>query len=165
MASGDTINSDILIRKRDNSDNLFKVVGRFSDEELDTFDVSDPQGKVFLNAARSNNVNPPAGARTVEAPSAVFEEGEEIRIAVIAKEGPNNPLDVSGDQSQLRLRVVKVDLNTGIANPETISLADNEVTSDPAVSEGDDLLWFKDTVGTNTRVFIAGLYEAAPAEA
>lgn len=164
MASGDLIPGDVLVKRRDNSDNEVKVVGRFDSAELNTF-ASGPDGKIYLNATRSSLVSAPSTARVESAPNAVFEEGEEILVQLEAGTNPANDLDVSGDQSQLRLRYIEVDLNRGTRNTQTFKLSDNEISTDPDTPVGEPVTFFRDTVGSSRRVFLAGLYEAKPAEA
>lgn len=166
MASGDTIDGDVYVVRRDVSDNEMKVVGRLnSTADLDTVSSDTPQGKVFVNTNLSDLVNRPNGARPISAPNATFESGEEILIKVDFNEGTANALDVDGDQGALNLGYIEQDLNRGITNTQTFTLADNEITSDPSVSAGDTVTWFRDTVGDSRKVYLAGLYEAAPSEA
>lgn len=164
MGTGDTIPGDILVKRRDNSDNEVKVVGRFDSAELDTFD-NGPDGKIYLNAMRSSLVSAPSTARVEAAPNAVFEEGEEILVQLEAATNPSNKLDVSGDESRLRVRFIEVDLNRGTRNTQTFKLSDNEISVDPDTPVGEPVTFFRDTVGSSRRVYLAGLYEAKPAEA
>jgi len=167
MASGDTIAGDILFRRKDRSDNQVKVVGRLSTSETDTFSFNDPTGKTFINSRGMSRVadDAPPNARNINAPEAIFEQGEELQIVFVPGETTTNDLDVDGDQSQLTLRVVSKDLNTGIANAETRSLGNNEISTDPGVANGSEVTWYRETVGNKIRLAVAGLFEAAPSEA
>lgn len=158
MAAGATISGQLRVAKVNQLGDTLVVAGPLASVELDqdTFNQ-----KVFINAEPGVDL-PFGGANARQAPEAVWQPGEQILVqhksAALAEA-------VDHDADEFLISIMERDLNTGIAQGRTLTVADQELTADPTSSTSAWVTVFKFTVPDRLRVMLRGHQKVAAVEA
>lgn len=163
MAAGDTITGSVRVVKEDTEGNRNVVFGDVSQAAVDGKNGSlSPSEKLYINTMHSRRVKAPLQAKEYSAPGAQFLPGEKIIVQHIS-----SSLEEASDSDAtdaFGIDVLKQDRNTGRIYPQTLSEADNEVTSNPSTSTSEYVDIFEETVPDRQEFRLAGEFTAGAYE-
>jgi hypothetical protein len=163
MGSGDTIDGQIRVVLEDTQGNRTIVVGSLPQDKVDyTNDTKSPDERQYINTGRSSRVTAPDGAQKRDAPNAVFEAGE--RLIIQHKSSSDSGRSIDHDFDSFGLEGVSFDLNRNNGFTETLTVADQELTSDISESDEQFVDIYQFTVPDRQRYFLAGQLEAVGIE-
>lgn len=163
MATGDTHGGQVRVMREDTEGNRVLVAGPFRQSRIDYFNNDvDSVEELYLNTAMSARVAKPANAESRQAPNATFYAGEQMLVQHQADATVTNDIDVSA--SAFGISVLKEDKNRGTKTNPTLTVADNEESSDPSEATDSWVTFFSYTVPDRTEVRLAGSFEAVAVE-
>lgn len=163
MATNDTIPGKIRLVRVDTEGNKEVVAGPFGSSELDDVNQTfNPEDYLYLNTILSGRKSAPGNARELAAPDAQYESGEELHVEFVANATVSN--DVDHDFDAFTIEVLRRDKNRGRIYPDTLTVADQELSSDPTESTSDYVTIFKETVPDRQEYRVVGRVAAAAIE-
>lgn len=163
MATGDTHSGQVRIVREDTEGNRVVVAGPFSQDRIDYFNNSvNSEDKLYLNASLTSRVGKPLQAEERRAPGANFQSGERVIIQHKANTTVTNDIDVS--VNAFDVDILRQDKNRGRIYPDSLTQADQELSTDPAESTTDFVDFYRETVPDRTEFRIAGSVEAVAIE-
>lgn len=163
MATGDTIAGKVRFVLVDTEGNRVVVAGPYDTSELDDFNNSFvPEDYIYLNTQASSRKSAPLQAREEAAPRAQFRSGEEIVLEFVANATVTN--DVDHDANTISLDILRQDKNRGRIYPDTLTVQDQELSSDVTESATEYKEVFRETVPDRTEIRLVGKQAYAPVE-
>jgi len=162
MGAGDTIAGKVRVVREDAEGNVSRVIGPFPTDRVDytNNDISSAE-KLYVNVGNSARVGAPANAETKGAPDARWYAGEVIRVQ---HQSSNLQEAVDRNFDGTNIEILEQDKNRGSISPETLTVDDQELSSNPTSSTSDWVTFFESTVPDRTEWRIAGSFEAIAAE-
>lgn len=163
MATGDTIPGKVRISREDTEGARLPVAGPFQQDRVDYFnnDVQ-PDEKLYINTMHSDRVAKPAGAEAVSAQQASFAAGEVLYVEFQANSTVAN--DIDHDADSFAIDVLTLDRNRDKIFPDTLSVADQELSADPTESATSYVDMFQYTVPDRQEVRVVGAFESVAVE-
>jgi len=156
MAAGDTIAGQVRILKTVRLGHSKVVVGPLRSVECDAVTAAN----VILNPERDRVYA--AGERIVQAPLAVFIEGEILEIQFSAGALAEA---ATFDSDTFVIDCIEEDMNTGDLRTRTLNVADQELVADFTTIVGTFVTGFQYTVPTRTKITLSGVFQAEAEEA
>lgn len=163
MATGDTHAGQIRIVREDAEGRVIPVLGPISQDRVDYFnnDVNAVE-KLYVNTALSDRKAKPANAESMTAASAEFKPGEVLRVQHQANAEVANDIDVDADA--FNIETMKRDMNRGTISNDPLTVADQELSTDPSESTDGWIDIYQYTVGDRKERRIVGSFEAVAVE-
>ena len=163
MATGDTIPGKLRLVRVDTEGNREIVAGPYGSEELDDFNGNfSPEDYLYLNTMMTDRKSAPLQAREEASPGAQFVSGERLEIEFQANSSVAN--DVDHDVDSFKVDILRLDQNRGRVYPDTLTVANQELSADVSESATDYTPIYRETVPDRTEYRIAGRLAAAAVE-
>lgn len=164
MASGDTISGKLRVVRIDTEGNQEIIAGPFGAGELDDVNQNfSPEDYLYLNTSMTSRKSAPLQAREVTTPGAQFQSGERLLVQFKANQTVANDVDVSADA--WTVEILRRDKNRNRVYPDTLTVADQEVSANVGESDTEFKTIFQETVPDRTEYRMAGRLAAAAIEA
>lgn len=163
MATGDTIAGVVEVYRVHRSGAEIPVAGEFRQDAVDYHNNSvSPEEKLYINTSKTQYRTKPMGAQEEVAPGAQFFSGEVLRVKHQA-DSLEEAADYD-DADAFGIQVVEQDKNRGTTKGVTLTVQDQELSSNPTSSSSDLVTIFEATVPDDTEWRLAGEFQAIATE-
>lgn len=148
----------VRVVREDAEGNVVRILGPHQVDRIDyTNNDASQQEHLYYNVSISDRVGAPANAETKTAPNASWMPGEVLRIQHQANSGtPTLDYDFDG----VNVEILEQDQNRGSIAPETLTVDDQELSSNPTSGTDGWTTFYEATVPNRTQWRIAGSFEA-----
>jgi hypothetical protein len=163
MTTGDTIPGKVRLVRVDTEGNREVVAGPYSTNETDdTNQTFTPEDYIYINTQLTDRKSAPLQAREEKAPRAEFQSGEQYVVEFQANSTVGNNVD--HDFDGFSFDILRRDRNRGRIYPDTLTVSDQELSSDVTESATEYKAIFRETVPDRTEYRHAGRFAVAPVE-